>query len=214
MVILGIAGGSGSGKTTLVNRLMESFPRGSISHVPMDAYYYDHSHLSESDKIKYNFDHPAAIDFDLLINHLASLKKGISVERPGYSFISCSRTNQTEIIHPSKIIILDGLFVLFHPRLREELSLNIFLDVSFDNRLKRSIRRDMAERGRTRKATQDRFLFIVDPMHNEFVQPSKLFADVVLDANSVDIDQNVKYISTLIENGKGSIQIKPVKVLN
>lgn len=199
MVIIGIAGGSGSGKTTLVKHLLATYSKGMITHVPMDAYYRDHSHLSEEEKVNYNFDHPCALDFDLLIRHLQLLKNNISVERPVYSFLTCSRSNKVETIHPAEIILVEGLFALSHQHLRQELSAGIYLDASFENRLERSINRDMSERGRTRKAAKKRFLSMVEPMHNQFVQPMTSMADAIVDTNVPDIKSIVETLVTIIE---------------
>ncbi|MDP4208983.1 MAG: uridine kinase [Bacteroidota bacterium] len=198
MLIAGLTGGSGSGKTTLAQQLVAKLPEGSICVIPMDAYYKDHGHLTRKEKLLHNFDHPDSIDFDLLNLHLRSLKMNISIERPVYSYITCSRQSQTVVVSPAKIVLLDGLLALSDEHLREILDLKIFLEVSENIRKERTIRRDMEERGRTRKAVEERFYHTVQPMHDAFIEPSKQFADIVINGNSDDIESTTDTLKNFL----------------
>jgi uridine kinase len=194
MLIVSLSGGSGSGKTTLANLITSKFPDGLISLLPMDAYYKDHSTLSEEEKKGHNFDHPDSIDFDLLINHLQNLKMEIPVERPVYSYITCSRENQSVTVNPSEIIIVEGLMTLANEKLRNQFDLKIYLDVTEAVRFKRIIERDVAERERTHELIMERFYKTVQPMHEAFIEPYKYSVDVIIDGNC----QNIQTLTTSI----------------
>lgn len=194
MLIVSLSGGSGSGKTTLARYIASKFQSGLINILPLDAYYKDHSHLSAEEKIHYNFDHPDSIDFDLLINDLQKLKMSLPIERPVYSFLTCSREDYTITVEPSEILIIEGLMALTHERLRTEADVKIYLDVSETNRLERTIARDVTERGRNREMVERRFSQTVEPMHQAFIEPYKFSADVILDGN----DSNVESMATSI----------------
>lgn len=188
MLIVSLSGGSGSGKTTLADTIASRFHPGKVTVLPIDAYYKDHSHLSIEEKLSYNFDHPDAIDFDLLISDIHRLKISLPIDRPIYSFITCSREKECIRILPSEVLIIEGLMGLTHDRLRMEADIKVFLDVSESNRLERTIARDVTERGRDRQMVENRFYKTVQPMHAEFIEPFKCKADIVLDANGTDID--------------------------
>lgn len=153
----------------------------------MDAYYKDHGHLTIAQKEQHNFDHPDSIDFDLLIDHLKKLKLSISIERPVYSYITCSREKECIQVNPSEIIIIEGLMALFNEKLRQETNLKIFIDVCEVIRLERVMERDIAERGRTRESVIARFYKTVQPMHESYIETYKYCADEVLDGNNQDI---------------------------
>jgi len=194
MLIVSLSGGSGSGKTTLANQITSKFPQGLISLLPMDAYYKDHSYLSEEEKKHHNFDHPDSIDFELLLNHLEKLKMDMPVQRPVYSYITCSRENQFIAVEPSEIIIVEGLMTLANEKLRNKIDLKIYIDVAEAVRFKRIVERDVAERERSRESVMERFYKTVQPMHEAFIEPYKYSADVIIDGNS----KNIQAITTTI----------------
>lgn len=199
MFVISLTGGSGSGKTSVVKVLTELFFPVKVTWIPMDAYYNDHSHLSEHEKKVYNFDHPDAIDFNLLSEHIEMLLSKQNIYRPRYSFISCSRESETLLVEPSDILIIEGLFALYHHRILKSSNFNIFIDVSEENRLNRIIQRDQNERGRTREAIVNRFFETVDPMHSIFVEPSKKNADVIIDANHLKPEEVAAKIFSIVE---------------
>ena len=194
MLIVSLSGGSGSGKTTIAKQIASKFPSGFISILPIDAYYKDHSYLSPEEKILKNFDHPDSIDFDLLIEHLRKLKMSIPIERPIYSFITCSRESKYIKIEPSEIIIIEGLMALTNEKLRMETNVKIYIDVTEANRFERIVERDVSERGRSREMAMERFYKTVQPMHEAFIEPYKYSADVIIDGNS----DNTNAITTSI----------------
>jgi uridine kinase len=194
MLIVSLSGGSGSGKTTLANYLASRFHPSILAILPIDAYYRDHSHLTPSEKLNYNFDHPDAIDFELLNDHLRKLKMGFSIKRPTYSFVTCSRKQQVISIKPSTILIVEGLMALTDEKLRLQADVKIYIDVTEANRFARIVERDVLERGRNREIAMDRFYKTVQPMHEAFVEPYKVIADVVIDGN----DSNITRITTSI----------------
>ena len=200
MNIIGIAGGDRYGKTTLVSRIISSYPIGVVSHLPLDAYYRDHAFLSESEKLLYNFDHPDAIDFELLISDIKKLKYNISINRPVYSFITCSRLSQTINVSSAEVILVDGLFTLLNEELRKELTYKVFIDVTKTKRLERIIKRDINERGRNRRIVKDRFTNTVSPMHDKFVEPTRQFADEIINGNSGDMELNLNHICNIINS--------------
>lgn len=200
MIIIGLAGGSGSGKSTLVENIMPQFPQGIIGHIPMDAYYKDHSHLSAEEKKLHNFDHPDSIDFELLLNHLAYLKLGMEVERPAYSFITCSRLNITFQVKPCTLLIIDGILTLSNIDLCNALDTKVFLGVSEENRLKRTLLRDINERGRTKESVEERFYRTVKPMHDQFVEPTKHNANYHIDGNTDNIALVTENFRKIIED--------------
>ena len=200
MLTICITGGSGSGKTTLANMLSARISSGKVSLLPMDAYYKDHSHLSKEELECQNFDHPDSVDFDLMTEHLQLLKLYVPVERPVYSYLSCSRQPQTVRIEPNEIIIIDGLLALCCEQLRNEIDLKIFLDVNEDNRLSRLIQRDVAERGRSHEAIEARYNQTVKPMYDAFVEPSMQFADIVLEGNDTNTEATTSVVMHLINS--------------
>lgn len=199
MFIIGLAGGSGSGKSTLIEQIKSEFSPGVVCHIPMDAYYKDHTHLSTEQKKSNNFDHPDAIDFSLLCSHVRQLKLGIEIDRPIYSFITCSRSKETLKVAPLKILLIDGILALWDTELRNQMDLKIFLNVSEKNRLSRNIARDTMERGRTRKMVEKRFFETVKPMHDIYVEPFKNFANELLNGDFVDIEQIVATFKLVIQ---------------
>lgn len=180
MLIIGIAGGSGSGKTTVVNKIIERIDREQLAIIPQDSYYYDSSNVPMEERKKINFDHPNAIEFSLLIDHLKQLKAGKSIEQPKYSYITCTRAFDTVHVMPKDVIIVEGILVLTNPELRELMDIKVFVDADGDDRLARIILRDMVERGRTAEAALNHYQETVKPMHQQFIEPSKRFADLII----------------------------------
>jgi len=182
-LLVGIAGGSGAGKTTLVNLISEklkalaSIEATIVNH---DSYYKEYSHLSKTEKDKLNFDHPNSLDNRLFVEHLALLKQGQSVLAPVYDFATHSRLTNTIIIKPSSVILVDGILLLVEPKIREILDIKIFLDTPADIRILRRLHRDINERGRTVESVINQYLTTVRPMHEQFVEPSKQYADLIL----------------------------------
>lgn len=191
MFIIGIAGGSGSGKTTVVKNIIQRLPKDSVSVISQDAYYKDHGHLSDEEKKKINFDHPASIEFDLLNKHIDQLLQGQPIDRPIYSYVTCARSKETVKVYPTKVIIVEGILIFTNARLRNKFDVKIFVDADMDDRLMRIIRRDLIERGRSVQDVLDHYEKFVKPMHLQFIEPTKRYADIIVPqggANSVAID--------------------------
>jgi uridine kinase len=180
MLIVGIAGGSGSGKTTVVRKIMEEFSNGEVVVIPQDAYYRDNAGIPPGERQKINFDHPDAVEFSLLIEHLRQLKKGKSIQMPVYSYLTCLRSDETVTIRPSKVVLVEGILILTDASLREMLDIKVFVDADPDDRLGRIIRRDMAERGRSVMNVLERYHDTVKPSHLQFIEPSKRYADIII----------------------------------
>lgn len=180
MYIIGIAGGTASGKTTVVKEIVDSLPNGEVVVIPQDSYYKDSSHIPVEERQYINFDHPDAFDWDLLVEQLAMLRNGKSIDQPTYSYITCTRQHETIHIEPKKIIIIEGIMALVKKELRELMDLKVFVDAADDDRLIRLIRRDIVERGRTPEMVLSRYERIVKAMHDEFIEPTKKYADIII----------------------------------
>lgn len=180
MLVIGIAGGTGSGKTTVVNKIIKSFAPGEVSVMPQDSYYKDSSHVPPEERSKINFDEPSAIEWSLLISHLKALKEGREVEMPTYSYLTCTRQKETVRLCPTEVVIVEGILVLNDPELRELLDVKVFVDADPDDRLIRVIARDCIERGRTPQMVIDRYNEVLKPMHCQYIEPSKRFADLII----------------------------------
>ncbi len=180
-MIIGVSGGSGSGKTRFSNFLAEALSAENCLLISHDHYYLDNSHIPIEERKLINFDHPSRIDFDLLVEHLKLLKQGKSVMTPVYSFITCTRNEETVQINSKPVIILEGIFILHNQALRELLDVKIFLEASADERLKRISLRDQTERGRTHEEVSERFNNVVEPMHRKYVDPLRTYADLDLE---------------------------------
>lgn len=206
MLIIGIAGGTGSGKTTVVNKLRTALRDEKIVIIPQDSYYKDCSHLSEVEKSVYNFDHPDSVDFDLLIQHLETLKSGKGVDQPVYSYVTCCRSIvDTVRVEPAEIIIVEGILIFTNKSLLKMLDLKVFVDADADDRLGRVICRDIVERGKTVQQVLDRYQLTVKPMHNQFIEPSKKFADIVIPQggnNKVAIDVLLARIEKALQQNR------------
>ncbi|MCD6112237.1 MAG: uridine kinase [Bacteroidales bacterium] len=180
MLIIGIAGGSGSGKSTVVKKIVANLPENSVTIIPQDAYYKDNGHLSEEAKRKINFDHPSSIEFDLLTKHIDLLMQNKPIEMPIYSYLTCARSKETIEVQPTKIIIVEGILILTNPELRERFGIKVFVDADADERLIRIIFRDMQERGRSLQQVLSHYSDFVKPMHLQFIEPSKRYADIII----------------------------------
>jgi uridine kinase len=207
MLIIGIAGGTGSGKTTVVRKIIERLPMGEVVILPQDSYYRDSSHLPLEKRLEINFDHPDSIEFELLVGHLKELKKGKTIEQPVYSYLTCTRSSETITVKPCHVIIVEGILVLTNPELREMMDLKVFVDADADDRLIRVINRDIIERGRSINKVMERYERTVKPMHLQFIEPSKRFADLIIPQggnNHIAIDILTKYIENNLEKGVNS----------
>lgn len=196
MLIIGIAGGTGSGKTTVVQQIIEQLPEGEVCIISQDSYYKDISHLTYEERVKINFDHPKAIDFDLLAAHLKELKKGNSFEQPVYSFVEHNRTSETITTHPKKVVIVEGILILTHPEIRELFDIKVYVHADSDERLIRRLKRDIVERGRDLNEVLNRYQTTLKPMHQEFIEPTKEYADIIIPTNryntvAVDLIRNI-----------------------
>lgn len=180
MLIIGIAGGTGSGKTTVVNRIIQALPQGEVAVLPQDSYYKDLSHLRPEERQKINFDEPQAIEWSLLVDQLASLREGETVEMPTYSYLTCTRQKETVTVRPRDVVIVEGILVLCDPVLRDMMDIKCFVDADADERLIRVISRDCVERGRTPQMVIERYERVLKPMHCQYIEPSKRFADLII----------------------------------
>ena len=180
MIIIGIAGGTGSGKSTVAKEILSQLPDGDIAFLPQDSYYKDSSHLPMNKRIEINFDHPDSIEFDLLISHIKELKKGNPVQQPIYSYITCSRAEETVLIKPAKIIVVEGILIFTDKELRKLMDLKVFVDADADDRLIRVINRDIVERGRSVNSVIERYQKVLKPMHLQFIEPTKRYADLII----------------------------------
>ncbi|RNL69244.1 uridine kinase [Sinomicrobium pectinilyticum] len=183
MLIIGIAGGTGCGKTTVVNQIIDELPENEVGVISQDSYYKDTSHLSYEERTKINFDHPRAIDFDLLVSHLKILKEGNPVHQPVYSFVKHNRTKDTILTHPRKVMIVEGILILTHPEIRNMFDIKIFVHADSDERLIRRLKRDINERGRDLDEVLTRYQTTLKPMHQQFIEPTKEFADIIIPNN-------------------------------
>lgn len=180
MLIIGIAGGTGSGKTTVVRKIIESLPANEVVLLPQDSYYKDSSHVPIEKRQNINFDHPDAFDWTLLSEHVAALRRGESIEQPTYSYLTCTRQPETIHIEPREVVIIEGILALCDPTLRNMMDLKVFVDTDPDERLIRVIQRDMQERGRTAEAVMERYIRVLKPMHQQFIEPCKRYADLIV----------------------------------
>ena len=199
MLVIGIAGGTGSGKTTVVNNILQQLNAEGVNVLSQDNYYHDNHHLSLQEREALNYDHPKSIDFELLTKHVKALKKGESIEQPLYSFVTHSRTGDYVTVEPKNVLIVEGILVLTNQELLKEFDLKVFVHADSDERLIRRIRRDTQERGRDLHEVLHRYQTTLKPMHQEFIEPSKNEADLIVPnmrKNSVAID----FFSTVINN--------------
>lgn len=180
MLIIGIGGGTGSGKTTVVRKIIESLPDDSVAVIPQDSYYNDQSHLPLDVRKRTNFDHPDAFEWPLFAHQIQELKEGRAIEQPTYSYITCTRLSETIHVEPKEVIIIEGIMALYDKKLRDLMDLKIFVDAGSDERLLRVISRDIVERGHPLEMLVDKYRNILKPMHDEFIEPTKQFADIII----------------------------------
>lgn len=200
-LVIGIAGGTGSGKTTVANVILERVGAKRIAYLPHDAYYKDLSDLPPAQRALVNFDHPNSLDTELLIQHIQTLKEWRAIELPVYDFKTHSRTSQTIHIEPQPVILVEGILIFADPTLRQLFDVKIFVDTDADIRFIRRLQRDITERGRTTESVIQQYLTTVRPMHLEFVEPSKRYADVIIPEgglNTVAMDMVVARIEALL----------------
>jgi uridine kinase len=191
MLIIGIAGGTGSGKTTVVNQIMNELPADEVCVISQDSYYKATDELTYDERIKINFDHPRAIDFDLLIEHISQLKEGNIIEQPIYSFVTHNRTKDSIKTQPRKVIVVEGILIFNSEKLRNLFDIKVFVHADADERLIRRVRRDINERGRDIDEVLNRYQDTLKPMHQQFIEPTKNFADIIIPNdryNTVAID--------------------------
>ena len=180
MLVVGIAGGTGSGKTTVVREVIKRLPENEVAIIPQDAYYRDNSHIPVEKRQEINFDHPDSIEFELLINHISALREGEPVHQPIYSYLTSTRSEETVQVAPKRVIIVEGILILQNPQLRELLDIKVYVDADTDDRLVRVITRDIEERGRSLGNVLERYEKTVKPMHLQFIEPSKRYADIIV----------------------------------
>lgn len=184
MLIIGIAGGTGCGKTTVVNQIINELPAGEVGVISQDSYYNDLSHLSLEERRKTNFDHPHSIDFELLEKHLILLRQGKSIEQPVYSFLECNRTDKSIPTHPSKVMIVEGILILTNAKIRDMMDIKIYVHADSDERLIRRLKRDVNERGWNLNETLEKYQTNIKPMHEQFIEPTKEYADIIIPNNT------------------------------
>lgn len=202
MLVIGIAGGSGSGKTTVVKAITESIGKRAVV-IPQDSYYRDCSSLPEEEKRVHNFDHPDAIEWELLCEHLKALKRGESIDQPVYSYLTCGRTEETVRVEPADVVIIEGILIFTCKELMDQMDIKIFVDADDDDRLMRVMARDIAERGKDVYWVIERYSRTVKPMYLQFINPSKRFADIIIPQgghNRVAIDVIIATIEKALQN--------------
>ena len=199
MLIVGIAGGTGSGKTTVVKKVMDCFQSGEVALLPQDSYYKDNSHLPLEERLKLNFDHPNSIEWPLLIEHLKQLRLGRAILQPVYSYLTCTRMPETIPVEPRKVVIVEGILVLTQREVRDLLDIKVFVDADADDRLSRVIRRDIQERGRSADTVLNRYEHTVKPMHLDFIEPSKRYADLIIPQGG-DNKVGIRVLGSLIRD--------------
>ena len=200
MITIGVYGGTGSGKTTIVSKIISEFPTNEIQVISQDSYYKDTSHLTFEERCALNFDHPDAIDFPLLYQHVNSLKNGENIEQPVYSFETHNRTKETVTVVSKKILIIEGILILNYPKLRSLFDLKIYIDADSDMRMERRVSRDISERGRTPEEVLNRYLNTLKPMHKQFIEPMKVHADITLENHQntpLNLSELIDKIKTL-----------------
>lgn len=202
-IIIGVTGGTGSGKTTVTRKIIEEFGDVSLAYIPQDAYYKDQSHLTMDERVLTNYDHPFAFDNDLLSEHIRQLLDGQAVQMPVYDFTQHNRAEETIRVEPKEVIIIEGILIFSDKELRDLMDIKVFVDTDDDIRIIRRIKRDMAERGRSLDSIIDMYTSIVKPMHEQFIEPTKKFADIIIPeggSNNVAIDLMTTKIRSIIPN--------------
>ena len=203
MLVIGIAGGTGSGKTTVVKKIFDQFSKNEVAVLSHDSYYFDSSDLSLEERRKKNFDHPDFIEFELMIEHVKKLKNGEPIQEPVYSFITCTRQPDTNLVNPTKVLIIEGILCLANKALRDLMDIKVYVDCDSDLRLSRVIMRDIQERGRDVLQVLSRYEKTVRPSHIQFIEPTKHFADIIIPQggmNHVAIHILTNYIHQTLKN--------------
>lgn len=202
VTIIGIAGGTGSGKTTVVKKIVEALPPHHVAVIPLDSYYNDTTSMTEEERHAINFDHPDAFDWKLLTKQINELREGRAIEQPTYSYLKCNRLPETIHVEPKPVIIVEGIMTLINKKLRDIMDIRIFVDCDSDERLIRNIQRDTVERGRDVQTVLDRYLKVLKPMHEQFIEPTKRFAHIIIPEggdNVKGIDMVCKYIESIVK---------------
>lgn len=202
VTIIGIAGGTGSGKTTVVKKIVEALPPHHVAVVPLDSYYNDTTSMTEEERHAINFDHPDAFDWKLLTKQINELRESRAIEQPTYSYLKCNRLPETIHVEPKPVIIVEGIMTLINKKLRDIMDIRIFVDCDSDERLIRNIQRDTVERGRDVQTVLDRYLKVLKPMHEQFIEPTKRFAHIIIPEggdNVKGIDMVCKYIESIVK---------------
>ena len=203
VTVIGVAGGSGSGKSTLVKRLQEAFRSDEVATLCHDFYYKSYNNLTYEERTKLNYDHPQSFDTEMMVEHIKALKEGVPIEHPVYSFVEHNRTKETVRVMPSKVLIIDGILIFENKELRDQMDMKVYVDTDADLRLARRLLRDVRERGRSMESVVEQYINTVKPMHEEFVEPSKKYADVIIPEggfNSVAVYMLIENIKSLIRS--------------
>jgi uridine kinase len=202
-IIIGVAGGTGSGKTTVAREIYRQFENMSVVMIEQDSYYKDQSHLTLEERTHTNYDHPMAFDNDLLVEHLECLRRNESIEKPVYDYRLHTRAQETVLVEPKDVIILEGILILEDERLRNLMDIKVFVDTDADVRIIRRMLRDIEERGRTMESVVEQYLSVVRPMHMQFIEPTKRYADIIVPEgghNRVAIDLLTTKINTVLQS--------------
>ena len=202
MKIIGVAGGTGSGKTTVVKKIVEALPPHYVAVVPLDSYYNDTTGMTDEERHAINFDHPDAFDWKLLIKQVGKLRVGHAIEQHTYSYLKCNREKETVHVEPKPVIIIEGIMTLLNKKLRDMMDLKVFVDCDSDERLIRNIQRDTIDRGRTVTMVMERYMEVLKPMHEQFIEPTKRYADIIIPQggdNEKGISILCKYIEGLVD---------------
>jgi len=205
MLIIGICGGTGSGKTTVVNKILEILTADHVAVLSQDSYYKDNSNISVEERKHINFDHPNSIEFDLLYDHINELKKGNSVKKPIYSYITCTRSSETIHIESKEVILIEGILLFSDEKIRNICNMKVFADAPPDERLLRVIKRDIVQRGRDVEQTLNRYTESVKPMHEQFIEPTKRFADIIVPLGG----ENMVAINILVSTIRQKLLLVP-----
>lgn len=199
MLIIGIAGGTGSGKTTVVKKITESIPGKEVVMISQDSYYRDNSHIPPNERQEINFDHPRSIEFSLLTRHIKLLKEGQTIQQPVYSYLTCTRSAETIEVNPARVVIIEGILIYTSKLLREMIDIKVYVDADADDRLSRVISRDITERGRPVGKVLERYEKTVKPMHLQFIEPTKRYADIIIPQGGNN-KVGIKILTEIIRN--------------
>ena len=206
-IVIGVAGGTGSGKTTVAHEILERVGAKHIAYIPHDAYYRDHSHMPLEERAQVNYDHPNSLETELLVEHLKGLRAGRAIDVPVYDFTTHTRTQQTRRVGPAPVVLVEGILVFVERELRDLFDVKLYIDTDADVRFIRRLRRDIEERGRSAESVCDQYLSTVRPMHLEFIEPSKRYADVIIPEggfNEVAIAMVAARIQGMMEEQAGT----------